>query len=177
MRLSRGPSYTGHGSFLIKGLPRVHNRLTPPAIGGSDSRGDMDTRNRTRVAPLLLALAAATLVIIRPSAQGARPPDIAGEWRLDNAEDPGQPPLADYLGIAVQRGRPAARRHDAGIDLGHARIPVPAALGAASVARRRRRAHPEGAGSAVARDAAYHLQFMRSLDRPIFMDGRPHPPA
>ena len=24
---------------------------------------------------------------------------------------------------------------------------------------------------------AYHIQFMRSLDRPIFMDGRPHPPA
>jgi hypothetical protein len=24
---------------------------------------------------------------------------------------------------------------------------------------------------------AYHVQFMRSLDRPIFMDGRPHPPA
>ena len=23
----------------------------------------------------------------------------------------------------------------------------------------------------------YHVQFMRSLDRPIFMDGRPHPPA
>ena len=23
----------------------------------------------------------------------------------------------------------------------------------------------------------YHIQFMRSLDRPVFMDGRPHPPA
>ena len=51
----------------------------------------MDTRNRTRIAPLLLAFAAATLVIGRPSAQGGRPPDITGNWRLDNAEDPGQP--------------------------------------------------------------------------------------
>jgi hypothetical protein len=25
--------------------------------------------------------------------------------------------------------------------------------------------------------SVYHIQFMRSLDRPIFMDGRPHPPA
>ena len=25
--------------------------------------------------------------------------------------------------------------------------------------------------------SVYHVQFMRSLDRPIFMDGRPHPPA
>ncbi len=25
--------------------------------------------------------------------------------------------------------------------------------------------------------SVYHFQFMRSLDRPVFMDGRPHPPA
>ena len=60
----------------------------------------MNIPNRTRLAPLLLALAAATLVVIRPSAQGARAPDIAGEWRLDQGEDPGQPPAADYLGLA-----------------------------------------------------------------------------
>ena len=83
---------------------------------------------------------------------GARPPDIAGEWRLDQGEDPGQPPLADYLGLALQRSRPSARRHDARIDLGHAGVSVPAALGAASVARRRRRAHPEGARSDLPRD-------------------------
>ena len=59
----------------------------------------MDIRSRIRVAPLLLALAAATAVTVHPVAQGGRPPDITGNWRLDNAEDPGQPPLADYLGI------------------------------------------------------------------------------
>jgi len=54
-----------------------------------------------RVAGLVLAVAAAAAAGIRTSAQGARPPDIAGEWRLDSAEDPGQPPLADYLGLAL----------------------------------------------------------------------------
>ena len=48
---------------------------------------------------LLLAVAAAGFVHVVTSAQAARPPDFAGEWRLDNAEDPGQPPLADYLGV------------------------------------------------------------------------------
>src|SRR4029078_12144510 len=57
-------------------------------------RAEMYTRYRTRVAPVMLAIAASTLVIVQPSAQGARPPDITGNWRLDNAEDPGQPPLA-----------------------------------------------------------------------------------
>ena len=77
----------------------------------------------------------------------------------------------------LQRGGPAARRHHSGIDLGHARVSVPAALGAPPVARRRRRAHPEGTGSSTRETRGYRLQFMRSLDRPIFMDGRPHPPA
>ena len=46
--------------------------------------------------------AAAALLNVRTSAQGggARPPDIAGEWRLDQGEDPGQPSLSDYLGLA-----------------------------------------------------------------------------
>src|SRR5688572_19841320 len=57
----------------------------------------------SRCAVVLLALAVASLVTLRLSAQGggARPPDIAGEWRLDSNEDPGQPPLADYLGLAL----------------------------------------------------------------------------
>ena len=53
------------------------------------------------IALLFVALVAATLNV-RTSAQGGggRAPDIAGEWRLDQGEDPGQPSLADYLGLA-----------------------------------------------------------------------------
>ena len=53
------------------------------------------------IALLFVALVAAALKV-RTSGQGggARAPDIAGEWRLDQGEDPGQPSLADYLGLA-----------------------------------------------------------------------------
>jgi hypothetical protein len=61
----------------------------------------MTVRNRARTAGLLIVVAAIGAVGLRVGAQGARPPDIAGEWRLDSAEDPGQPPLADYLGLAL----------------------------------------------------------------------------
>ena len=54
-----------------------------------------------RTVGLALIVAAAAIINIRLAAQGGRPPDIAGEWRLDSAEDPGQPPLADYLGLAL----------------------------------------------------------------------------
>src|SRR5688500_20294627 len=57
--------------------------------------------DRARAAGLFLTLTAAALVNVHTFAQAGRPPDIAGEWRLDNAEDPGQPPLAGYLGIPV----------------------------------------------------------------------------
>src|SRR6185369_4487334 len=54
---------------------------------------------------LALALATAASLDLRVAAQfgggGGRPPDIAGEWRRDSAEDPGQPPGADYLGLAL----------------------------------------------------------------------------
>ena len=56
----------------------------------------------------LLFVAAALLVNTAAYAQPARPatpPDISGEWRLENDEEAGalgalgQPPLGDYLGI------------------------------------------------------------------------------
>jgi hypothetical protein len=52
----------------------------------------------------VLSLVAAMLLASRGSAQPARPqtpPDIAGEWRLENHEEETslQPPLGDYLGI------------------------------------------------------------------------------
>src|SRR5688572_11001228 len=66
--------------------------------------GGMTRRNRMRATLKLttLMLSVAGVAFTLPAvAQGPRPPDIAGEWRLDSAEDPGQPPLADYLGLAL----------------------------------------------------------------------------
>jgi glyoxylase-like metal-dependent hydrolase (beta-lactamase superfamily II) len=133
--------------------------------------------NRTRVAGLLVALCAVTAVGIRTSAQGGRPADIAGEWRLDNAEDPGQPPLADYLGIPFnEAGRLRADT-------------TPESIWGTPEYQCRPHSAPHqwrGVGGArilkdldpISREVtAYRLQFMRSLDRPIFIDGRPHPPA
>ena len=137
----------------------------------------MDTRNRTRAAALMFALAAATLATDRPSAQGGRPPDIAGEWRVDNAEDPGQPPFANYLGIAFnEAGRLRADT-------------TPESIWGTPEYQCRPHSAPHqwrGVGGArilkeqdpLTRETrVFHLQYMRSLNRPIFMDGRPHPPA
>jgi hypothetical protein len=137
----------------------------------------MDMRSRLRAAGLLVALAAATLFNAGTFAQGARPPDIAGEWRLDNAEDPGQPPLADYLGIPFnEAGRMRADT-------------TPESIWGTPEYQCRPHSAPHqwrGVGGArilkdldpISREiVGYRLQYMRSLDRPIFMDGRPHPPA
>src|SRR4029453_17866098 len=134
-------------------------------------------RSRLRTAGLLVALAAATLFNAGTFAQGARPPDIAGEWRLDNAEDPGQPPLADYLGIPFnEAGRLAADT-------------TPESIWGTPEYQCRPHSAPHqwrGVGGArilkdldpISREiVGYRVQFMRSLDRPIFVDGRPHPPA
>ena len=132
---------------------------------------------RARVAWLLAAVAAATFVNSRLAAQQGRPPDIAGEWRLDNAEDPGQPPLADYLGIPFnEAGRLRADT-------------TPESIWGTPEYQCRPHSAPHtwrGVGGArilkdldpISREIlGYRIQWMRSLDRPIFMDGRPHPPA
>src|SRR5688572_30040557 len=132
---------------------------------------------RTRVAGFLLATATVAFVTIDTSAQGGRPPDIAGEWRVDNAEDPGQPPLADYLGIPFnEAGRLRADT-------------TPESIWGTPEYQCRPHSAPHqwrGVGGArilkdvdpISRETlGYRVQFMRSLDRPIFLDGRPHPPA
>jgi glyoxylase-like metal-dependent hydrolase (beta-lactamase superfamily II) len=124
-----------------------------------------------------LAIASAFLLNFGILAQGGRPPDIAGEWRLDNAEDPGQPPLADYLGIPFnEAGRLRADT-------------TPESIWGTPEYQCRPHSAPHqwrGAGGArilkdldpISREVVgYRLQYMRSLDRPIFTDGRPHPPA
>ena len=132
-----------------------------------------------RAVGLVLMVAVATIVNLRLSAQGggARPPDIAGEWRLDSNEDPGQPPLADYLGLALnEAGRLRADT-------------TPESIWGTPEYQCRPHSAPHqwrGVGGArilkdldpISREiVGYRVQFMRSLDRPIFVDGRPHPPA
>jgi hypothetical protein len=133
-----------------------------------------------REAALLVALAVALGMNLRLSAQfsgAGRGPDIAGEWRVDSAEDPGQPPLADYLGLALnEAGRLRADT-------------TPESIWGTPEYQCRPHSAPHqwrGVGGArilkdldpISREiVGYRVQFMRSLDRPIFVDGRPHPPA
>jgi glyoxylase-like metal-dependent hydrolase (beta-lactamase superfamily II) len=139
-----------------------------------------------RRSSLLLLVTAAALTTIHVGAQPARPqiaPDIAGEWRLENHEDPGQlgalgqPPLGDYLGIPFN-------------DAGRMRADTtPESIWGTPEYQCRPHSAPHQwrglGGLRILKEEdpltrsirAYHVQFMRSLDRPIFMDGRPHPPA
>ena len=130
-----------------------------------------------------LVLTAGILLSIPILAQGparpAIPIDISGEWRLENNEEDttAQPPLGDYLGIPFN-------------DAGRMRSDTTAeSIWGIPEFQCRPHAFPHqwrGLGGArilkeqdpLTRDVnTYHIQFMRSLDRPIFMDGRPHPPA
>ena len=111
------------------------------------------------------------------------PPDISGEWALQNDEEPGligglgQPPLGDYLGIPFnEAGRLRADTSAESIwgtpeyqCRPHSAPHQWRGLGGARILKEQ---------DPLTREVrAYHVQFMRSLDRPIFMDGRPHPPA
>ena len=142
----------------------------------------MEKSIRSGIARQLLLAAAAMLVTVPAFAQPARPaipPDIAGEWRLENNEEDttAQPPLGDYLGIPFN-------------DAGRMRSDTTAeSIWGTPEYQCRPHSAPHqwrGLGGArilkeqdpLTRDVkTYHVQFMRSLDRPIFMDGRQHPPA
>ena len=142
----------------------------------------MSNGNQTRVMALGLFVAFAVMAGVPASTQPARsvnPPDISGEWRLENNEDDttAQPPLGDYTGIPFnEAGRLRADT-------------TPESIWGTPEYQCRPHSAPHqwrGLGGArilkeqdpLTRDIrAYHIQFMRSLDRPIFMDGRPHPPA
>src|ERR1700749_426118 len=105
------------------------------------------------------------------------PPDLMGEWALHDDEDPGQPTLGDYLGMPFN-------------DAGRMRADTSAEsiLGTAEY-RCRPHSAPHswrGVGGArilkdldpLTRDVTgYHFQYWRSLDRPVYLDTRPHPPG
>jgi glyoxylase-like metal-dependent hydrolase (beta-lactamase superfamily II) len=134
----------------------------------------------------LLILFATMLLSVTAYAQPARPPnppDISGEWRLESDEDPGalgqlgQPPLGDYLGIPFnEAGRMRADTSAESIwgtpefsCRPHSAPHQWRGLGGVRILKEQ---------DPLTRDIkAYHIQFMRSLDWPVYMDGRPHPPA
>lgn len=103
--------------------------------------------------------------------------DFSGEWVVRNNEDPGQPPLGDYLGIPFNdAGRMRAETSSESM------------WGTPEYSCRPHSAPHQWRGVGGARFikeidpqdrtlTAYHVQFWRSMDRPIYLDGRPHPPA
>lgn len=112
----------------------------------------------------------------------ASPPDLAGEWVLIGYEDQGavgglQPNPDDYLGVPFnEAGR---MRSDTTAE---------SILGMTEFQCRPHSAPHQWRGLGGARllneldpldrsIRAVHLQLWRSLDRPIFLDGRAHPPA
>lgn len=146
----------------------------------------MNKRPHTAIAGVLVLLSALALGSVPADAQPARaqnPPDITGEWRLESDEDPGalgalgQPPLGDYLGIPFnEAGRLRAETSAESIwgtpeyqCRPHSAPHQWRGLGGARILKEQ---------DPLTRDiVAYHIQFMRSLDWPVYMDGRPHPPA
>jgi cyclase len=124
-------------------------------------------------------LAAAVNVLVLAQDARTEPTNIAGEWRLDNNErdTSSQAPLGDYTGIPFN-------------DAGRLRSDTtPESIWGTLEYQCRPHSAPHqwrglgGASILVEQDpltrapSVYHFQFMRSLDRPVFMDGRPHPPA
>lgn len=146
----------------------------------------MSKPHRIRIGLLFLCALAALFVVPVADAQPARPqnpPDITGEWRLESDEDPGalgelgQPPLGDYLGIPFNEAGRLRAETSAESLWGtpeyqcrpHSAPHQWRGLGGARILKEQ---------DPLTREIkAYHVQFMRSLDWPIYMDGRPHPPA
>ena len=107
-----------------------------------------------------------------------RPTSPASGRSTNNEEDTtAQPPLGDYLGIPFNAAGRLRSDTTAESIWGtpeyqcrpHSAPHQWRGLGGARILKEQ---------DPLTRDVrAYHIQFMRSLDRPVFMDGRPHPPA
>ena len=103
--------------------------------------------------------------------------DFSGEWVVRSHEDPGQPPLGDYLGIPFNdAGRQRAETTAESIwgtpeyqCRPHSAPHVWRGVGGARIIKE--------IDPLTREVSAYHVQHWRSLDRVIYLDGRPHPPA
>jgi len=122
-----------------------------------------------------LCFALSVVWLSQPAAFGQT--DFSGEWAVRNHEDPGQPPLGDYLGIPFnEAGRQRAETSAESIwgtteyqCRPHSAPHVWRGVGGARIMKEI---------DPLTRElTAYHVQHWRSLDRVIYLDGRPHPPA
>src|SRR5205085_1736060 len=109
------------------------------------------------------------------------PIDISGEWNPnpfheDSVERGGGPELGDYTGIPLSE---AARAEADAWDASRLELPAwqcrphPADYIARGPSHLKiwKEWNPS-----TRRDIAYHLNYYRSIDRLVYLDGRPHPP-
>ena len=137
----------------------------------------MNTLNRIRVAGHVVLFLMTILLSVPAFAQI----DFSGEWAVRNHEDcltnSCQPPLGDYLGTPLNAaGRLRAETSAEsiwGIPEYQCRPHSPAhQWRGVGGSRFQKEIDP------ITRDlTAYHVQWWRSIDRVIYLDGRPHPPA
>ena len=103
--------------------------------------------------------------------------DFAGEWVVRNNEDPGQPPLGDYLGIPFNeagrlRAEASAESMWGTVEYQCRPHSAPHQWRGVGGARIMKEIDPQ-----TRTLTAYHVEFWRSMRRPIYLDGRAHPPA
>ncbi len=135
----------------------------------------MDSAERSRRPRQLIFSSLCLAMLVSMHALGQT--DFSGEWSGLNHEDPGQPPLGDYLGIPFN-------------DAGRMRAETTAeSIWGIPEFQCRPHSPPHqwrGAGGVriskeidpLTRDlTAYHVEYLRSMSRPIYLDGRGHPPA
>jgi hypothetical protein len=102
--------------------------------------------------------------------------DLSGEWTPVRAEDStGNPELGDWVGIPMND---AARLRSSAWDASIYTLPEWQCRphGSAYISRGPSQLRISKEVDPVSREVtAWHLEWLRSVDRPIYMDGRPHP--
>ena len=153
-------------------------RLSALTVGMSARKKRYQRNNITRAATTSFSLLFLAMLISAEAV--SQTTDLSGEWRDLPHEDQDKrragPLLGNYLGIPLnEAGRRRADSHDAA-DWGLPEFqcrphPAPYQWRAAGGLRFLKEVDPVSRAL-----VAYHVEWVRSMDRPIYMDGRPHPP-
>ena len=121
----------------------------------------------------IVALFFAVLAISRPASAQI---DLSGEWSVVRAEDNvGNTELSDWVGIPMNE---ASRLRSTAWDASIQTLPEWQCRphGSAYISRGPSALKIWQEVDPVSRETtAWHLEWLRSVDRPIYMDGRPHP--
>src|SRR5262245_19879730 len=129
-------------------------------------------RHSVRVWSIGLLLVVALLVAVPASAQI----DLSGEWAPVRAEDnTGNPELGDWVGIPMND---ASRLRSSAWDASIYTLPEWQCRphGSAYISRGPSQLKIWKEADPVSRETtAWHMEWLRSVDRPVYMDGRPHP--